>query len=227
MSTWQDEVRGALDGLAYGARSALSPSVLQGAAVEIGWLTTHLAMYPLGLVRGAPDLPARLNLAGLGPAGGGGHAPLPRGGGDQHHPGRGSGAAHRLPEAADGDRAAGDLVAEHGVRVARGVGGGRDGPDLVQRHLQLLGDQRGDPGIDALPHLGRRDHQLDRAGRRNADERIGDEPLGGFGGRGEARADDEAAPRQGGGDQEGATRDLAGDGGGEDAHVSGPPRRRA
>ena len=68
MSTWQDEVRGALDGLAYGARSALSPSVLQGAAVEIGWLTTHLAMYPLGLVRGAPDLPARLNLAGLGPA---------------------------------------------------------------------------------------------------------------------------------------------------------------
>ena len=71
MSSWQDEVRGALDGLAYGARSALSPSVLQGAAVEIGWLTTHLAMYPLGMLGRAPGaraVPARLNLAGLGPA---------------------------------------------------------------------------------------------------------------------------------------------------------------
>ena len=69
MSTWQDEVRGALDGLAYGARSALSPSVLQGAAVEIGWLTTHLAMYPLGVIGGTSRaLPGRLNLAGLGPA---------------------------------------------------------------------------------------------------------------------------------------------------------------
>ncbi|MGW7687041.1 esterase/lipase family protein [Kribbella sp. NPDC054772] len=70
MSSWQDEVRGALDGLAYGARSALSPSVLHGAAVEIGWLTTHLAMYPLGVLGKAPDSGAlpRLNLAGLGPA---------------------------------------------------------------------------------------------------------------------------------------------------------------
>ena len=39
MSSWQDDIRGALDGLAYGARLALSPRVLQGAAVEIGWLT--------------------------------------------------------------------------------------------------------------------------------------------------------------------------------------------
>ncbi|NIK62374.1 esterase/lipase family protein [Kribbella shirazensis] len=69
MGSWQDEVRGALDGLAYGARSALTPRVLHGAAVEIGWLTTHLAMYPLGLVAGSsPALPERLNLTGLGPA---------------------------------------------------------------------------------------------------------------------------------------------------------------
>ena len=68
MTTWQDDVRGALDGLAYGARSALSPRVLHGAAVEIGWLTTHLAMYPLGLV-GSSGAPAqRLTLAGLTPA---------------------------------------------------------------------------------------------------------------------------------------------------------------
>ena len=68
MTTWQDDVRGALDGLAYGARSAISPRVLHGAAVEIGWLTTHLAMYPLGLV-GSSGAPAqRLTLAGLTPA---------------------------------------------------------------------------------------------------------------------------------------------------------------
>ncbi|GAA1600890.1 alpha/beta fold hydrolase [Kribbella hippodromi] len=69
MGSWQDDLRGALDGLAYGARSAFTPSVLQGAAVELGWLTTHLAMYPLGVVnRAGGALPARLNLAGLGPA---------------------------------------------------------------------------------------------------------------------------------------------------------------
>ena len=68
MTTWQDDIRGALDGLAYGARSALSPRVLHGAAVEIGWLTTHLAMYPLGLVGGSGPRHQRLTLAGLTPA---------------------------------------------------------------------------------------------------------------------------------------------------------------
>ena len=68
MSSWQDDVRGALDGLLYGARSALSPRVLQGAAVELGWLTTHLAMYPFGLVGAAGSGAERLNLAGLTPS---------------------------------------------------------------------------------------------------------------------------------------------------------------
>jgi triacylglycerol lipase len=68
MSSWQHGVRGALDGLRYGARSALSPRVLQGAAVEIGWLTTRLAMYPLGLVSGSGSATQRLNLTGLTPA---------------------------------------------------------------------------------------------------------------------------------------------------------------
>ncbi|GAA2800712.1 esterase/lipase family protein [Kribbella solani] len=69
MGSWQDDLRGALDGLAYGARSAFTPSVIHGAAIELGWLTTHLAMYPLGVVnRAGSALPARLNLAGLGPA---------------------------------------------------------------------------------------------------------------------------------------------------------------
>lgn len=61
-------LREALDGLRYGARSALSPRVLQGAAVEIGWLTTHLAMYPLGLVGAAGSRADRLSLDGLTPA---------------------------------------------------------------------------------------------------------------------------------------------------------------
>ncbi len=33
-----------------GARALLSPSGVRGAAVEAAWLTTHLAMYPLGLL---------------------------------------------------------------------------------------------------------------------------------------------------------------------------------
>jgi triacylglycerol lipase len=61
-------LREALDGLKYGARSALSPRVLQGAAIEIGWLTTHLAMYPLGLMTSVGDRTDRLNLSGLTPA---------------------------------------------------------------------------------------------------------------------------------------------------------------
>jgi triacylglycerol lipase len=68
MTSWQDEVRGALDGLRYGARSAITPRVLQGAAVEIGWMTTHLAMYPLGLLSGSESRVERLSLTGLTPA---------------------------------------------------------------------------------------------------------------------------------------------------------------
>jgi hypothetical protein len=61
-------IREALDGLKYGAQAALTPRVLQGAAVELGWLTTHLAMYPLGLVSGSGHRADRLNLSGLTPA---------------------------------------------------------------------------------------------------------------------------------------------------------------
>jgi hypothetical protein len=64
----RSSIREALDGLRYGAQAALTPRVLQGAAVELGWLTTHLAMYPLGLVRGTAHRGDRLNLSGLTPA---------------------------------------------------------------------------------------------------------------------------------------------------------------
>ena len=50
-SPGESGLRAALAGLRYGARSALSPRVVQGAAVEVGWVTAHLAMYPLGLLR--------------------------------------------------------------------------------------------------------------------------------------------------------------------------------
>ncbi|MDX6261952.1 MAG: triacylglycerol lipase [Kribbellaceae bacterium] len=63
-----EDIREALEGLKYGARSVLSPRVLQGAAVELGWITTHLAMYPLGLVGGAGNRAERLTLSGLTPA---------------------------------------------------------------------------------------------------------------------------------------------------------------
>ena len=58
----------ALDAVKHGARSVLSPRTLQGAAVEVGWITTHLAMYPLGLLGASEHSPERLNLAGLTPA---------------------------------------------------------------------------------------------------------------------------------------------------------------
>jgi hypothetical protein len=63
-----EDIREALEGLKYGARSVLSPRVLQGAAVELGWITTHLAMYPLGLVGGSGNRAERLTLSGLTPA---------------------------------------------------------------------------------------------------------------------------------------------------------------
>jgi triacylglycerol lipase len=64
----RSSIREALDGLKYGAQAALTPRVLHGAAVELGWLTTHLAMYPLGLVGGSGHRADRLTLSGLTPA---------------------------------------------------------------------------------------------------------------------------------------------------------------
>jgi triacylglycerol lipase len=66
----RSNIREALERLKYGARSAISLRVLQGAAVELGWLATHLVMYPLGLVGlvgDAEQRPDRLNLSGLTP----------------------------------------------------------------------------------------------------------------------------------------------------------------
>lgn len=61
-------LRAALAGLRYGAQAALSPRAVQGAAVEVGWVTAHLAMYPLGLLRDGNGRDEPLNLEGLAPA---------------------------------------------------------------------------------------------------------------------------------------------------------------
>jgi triacylglycerol lipase len=58
----------ALDGLKYGARSAVSPHVLQGAVVELGWLATRLTLYPLSFIGGSGHRVDRLTLTGLTPA---------------------------------------------------------------------------------------------------------------------------------------------------------------
>ena len=42
--------RSATRAVGRGARALLSPSGVRGAAVEAAWLTTHLAMYPLGVL---------------------------------------------------------------------------------------------------------------------------------------------------------------------------------
>jgi triacylglycerol lipase len=60
-------LRAALAGLRY-ARSALSPRTVQGAAVELGWTTAHLAMYPFAYLRGGEHRAQRLNLEGLAPS---------------------------------------------------------------------------------------------------------------------------------------------------------------
>jgi triacylglycerol lipase len=61
-------LRAALAGLRYGAQTALSPRAVHGAAVEVGWWTAHLAIYPLGLLRDGNHRAERLNLARLAPA---------------------------------------------------------------------------------------------------------------------------------------------------------------
>ncbi len=56
-------------GVRRGAASLLTPTGLRGAAVEIGWVATHAALYPLGVVtdRAGARADAQRDLAGLTP----------------------------------------------------------------------------------------------------------------------------------------------------------------
>jgi triacylglycerol lipase len=57
-----------LEGLRNGARALLSAAAVRGLAVETAWTATHLALYPLGIVREAVKEPAEhFTLDGLSP----------------------------------------------------------------------------------------------------------------------------------------------------------------
>ncbi len=57
------------NGVRRGAGSLLTPTGLRGAAVEVGWVAAHAALYPLGVVkdRAGARTDARRDLAGLSP----------------------------------------------------------------------------------------------------------------------------------------------------------------
>ncbi len=112
------------------------------------------------------------DLAVLGPAGGRIDAPLRRRGLHQHGAGGRAGDSHRLPERADGGRAAGRLKAEKRVRVELVVGRRRDRSHLLERRIKLLGEDHGESGVDALPHLDLRDCEGDFAVRIDAHESV-------------------------------------------------------
>src|SRR6188472_2219708 len=56
-------------GVRRGASRLLTPTALRGAAVEVGWVAAHAALYPLGVVkdRAGVRTDARRDLAGLSP----------------------------------------------------------------------------------------------------------------------------------------------------------------
>ena len=153
------------------------------------------------------------DLAVLRPAGGRIDAPLRRRGLHQHGAGGRAGDSHRLPEGADGGRAAGHLEPEKRVRVELVVRRRRHRGHMLERRVELLGEDHGKSGVDALPHLDLRDCEGDLAVGINAHERVrrevrvrlrrehGAEP-------GKGEAEDEAAACRGCGLHERATGEL-------------------
>ena len=101
------------------------------------------------------------------------------GGGQQHLPSHRPGLPQLGPGIANRGAAAGALGAEQAIDIGR-ISGGEPGGELVQFHLQLLGDQHGQTGHDALPHLGAGDLDHNAAVAMDAQPGIGSE-AGGFG----------------------------------------------
>ena len=114
----------------------------------------------------------------LGPAVARRHAPLIRRGGDQHVAGGGAGAAQRLPEAANGGRAPRHLGADQGIGIELVVRRCMLELDRGELHLELLGDEHGDGGIGALPHLHLRHDHCHLAAGVDANEGIRSEDIG-------------------------------------------------
>ena len=79
---------------------------------------------------------------------------------DEHHPRLGAGDAEFRPSFPHGRGAASDLGPEKIVGVGR-RGLGVDDPDGREVDVELFGDQHRERGVDALAHLGARQHQRD------------------------------------------------------------------
>jgi hypothetical protein len=112
------------------------------------------------------------DLAILRPAGGRIDAPLRRRGLHEQGPGGRAGDSHRLPERADGGRAAGRLEPEQRIRVELLVRRRGQRGHLLEGRVELLGEDHGEGRVDALPHLHLRDRESDFAVRIDAHESV-------------------------------------------------------
>ena len=128
------------------------------------------------------------------------NAPSARGRAPEHLPRRGARQAQRLVLGLDARAPAGELEVE--LRIVVGPGGRRgDDPHRLRGDLELLRDEHGEAGLDALPHLDLRADEGD-AVRGDAQERARDEGAPASRGVGTRRArgpdlDEEPAPDRG------------------------------
>ena len=95
------------------------------------------------------------------------HIPTRRGRGDQHVAGDGAGLPQVKLRRRDGTAGAGRQIAPDAVAAPILLGSDEFGADFGPIAFQLLGDQHGEAGLRALPHLGPRDADDDRVVRGN------------------------------------------------------------
>ncbi len=115
-----------------------------------------------------------------------GHIPFRGRRGDQHGARGGAGLAQLVPGIRHGGAAAGALdLAEQEIVVAAGRRG--FGAHLRPIGVELLGDDGGEPGIGALPHLDMLDHDRHAVVGRDAHEGVGREHAVGRRSGGDAR----------------------------------------
>ena len=130
--------------------------VLQRHVLRDGQLRGGLGQRAIGRLLSARTLHCAVPRA----AGGGVNAPSLRRGGDEHGARLGAGRAQLVEAFPHRGRAPGDLAAEEAVDVDLAHGRDLD-LDPCQVDFQLLRHERGQRGVDALPHLGAGGHDGD------------------------------------------------------------------
>src|SRR4029077_11246508 len=80
--------------------------------------------------------------------------------------------SHRLPEPADGGRAASRLKTEYRILVQLVIGRRSYRRHIVEWRVELLGEDHGESRVDALPHLHLRDREGDFAVLVDANEGV-------------------------------------------------------